>query len=82
VNRYLSFFFGDISISQNSIDGKEKEKDSLLPIWTDQDIAFTEKRFFAIFFVEIKIKVKQGQKQLISLNEQRSFARRIGNTFY
>ena len=36
--------------------------------------------FFQIFFVEITIKVKQGQKQLISLNEQRYFAREIGKT--
>jgi len=38
--------------------------------------------FFQIFFVEItiKVKVKQGQKQLISLNEQRYFAREIGKT--
>ena len=36
--------------------------------------------FFQIFFVEITIKVKQGQKQLISLNEQRYVAREIGKT--
>ena len=61
--------------------GKEKEKDCYPYPHSDQDI--TEKKkffFFQIFFVEITIKVKQGQKQLISLNEQRYFAREIGKT--
>lgn len=48
-----------------------------------QDITFTAKKvFFQIFFVEITIKVKQGQKKLISLNEQRDFVKGIGKTFY
>jgi len=61
----------------------ERERKRLVPyLLLDQDIPLTEKTKFQIFLFEIIIKVKQGQKQLIYLNEQRYFARKIGNTFY
>lgn len=60
----------------------KREKKGLLPLPPLGPRHHLKKKFFFFkyFFVEITIKVKQGQKQLISLNEQRYFAREIGKT--
>jgi hypothetical protein len=63
--------------------GKDKEEDCYpYPPLGPRHHFYRKKGFFQIFFVEITIKVKQGQKKLISLNEQRDFVKGIGKTFY
>lgn len=60
---------------------EKRKKRIVTPTPTRTKTSLKKKKFFfQIFFVEITIKVKQGQKQLISLNEQRYFAREIGKT--
>jgi hypothetical protein len=59
---------------------EKRKKRTVTPTPTRTKTSLKKKFFFQIFFVEITIKVKQGQKQLISLNEQRYFAREIGKT--
>ena len=61
---------------------EKRKKRTVTPTPTRTKTSLKKKKvfFFQIFFVEITIKVKQGQKQLISLNEQRYFAREIGKT--
>ena len=62
--------------------GKDKKRTVIPTPHSGQDITFTAKKVFFKYFVEITIKVKQGQKKLISLNEQRDFVKGIGKTFY
>jgi hypothetical protein len=60
---------------------EKRKKRTGTPTPTQTKTSLKKKKFFfQIFLVEITIKVKQGQKQLISLNEQRYFAREIGKT--
>jgi hypothetical protein len=59
---------------------EKRKKRTVTPTPTRTKTSLKKKKKIQIFFVEITIKVKQGKKQLISLNEQRYFAREIGKT--